>query len=205
MLSAGSAVHAVLSQQQDGGVRMARNTRVVGGVDTHADTHTAAVIGTVGRVVGSRQFPAGQAGCVELLGWLRRHGRVQAVGVEGTGSYGAGLARLLTEQRVLVVEVDPARPHGPSGQGQARPGRCRGRRPGGAGHPGQTRAPGARLGLADAEVVTATTVACTQMSMTFVLRVPARSVRWLRSPLTHGPAWRSAHSRRWRRRRRVVR
>lgn len=88
---------------------MAKNTRsVVGGVDTHADSHTVAVLDATGRFLGDRQFPSDPAGCRELLGWLRRHGRLAAVGVEGTGSYGAGLARLLTAAGVRVVEVDRA-------------------------------------------------------------------------------------------------
>ena len=88
---------------------MAKNQRIViGGVDTHADTHTAVVIDLAGRVVGTRQFGADLTGCRQLLGWLRRHGAVQAVGVEGTGSYGAGLARLLAEHSVQLVEVDRA-------------------------------------------------------------------------------------------------
>lgn len=86
---------------------MAKNQRsVIGGVDTHADSHTAVVIDEVGRVVGTREFPSDLSGCRQLLSWLRRHGQVQAVGVEGTGSYGAGLARLLTARSVPVIEVD---------------------------------------------------------------------------------------------------
>jgi transposase len=83
---------------------------VAGGVDTHCDTHTAAVIDQVGWVLGAEQFPADVAGYAALLGWMRSFGWVVRVGVEGTGAYGAGLARLLRAERVQVVEVD--RPEG---------------------------------------------------------------------------------------------
>ncbi|MBD3148637.1 IS110 family transposase [Microbispora bryophytorum] len=79
---------------------------VAGGVDTHQDTHTAAVIDPIGRVLGTEQFPADPAGYAALLAWMRSFGPVQRVGVEGTGVYGAGLARLLRDQGVCVIEVD---------------------------------------------------------------------------------------------------
>jgi transposase len=79
---------------------------VTGGVDTHKDTHTAAVVDTAGRVLGSKQFPANPAGYRQLLAWLRQHGQVVLVGVEGTGIYGAGLTRYLQAEHVTVVEID---------------------------------------------------------------------------------------------------
>ena len=79
---------------------------VTGGVDTHRDTHTAAVIDQVGRQRGTRQFPADPAGYTALLAWMRSFGLLARVGVEGTGAYGAGLARLLHDEQVEVVEVD---------------------------------------------------------------------------------------------------
>lgn len=79
---------------------------VAGGVDTHQDTHTAAVIDTTGRPLADRQFPATAAGYRQLLAWLRSFGTPLVVGVEGTGAYGAGLARHLRTQGVRVVEVD---------------------------------------------------------------------------------------------------
>ncbi|MFF3667200.1 IS110 family transposase [Microtetraspora malaysiensis] len=79
---------------------------VAGGVDTHQDTHTAAVIDQVGRVLGTECFPADPAGYATLLAWMRSFGRLVRVGVEGTGAYGAGLARLLRDEHVEVVEVD---------------------------------------------------------------------------------------------------
>jgi transposase len=79
---------------------------VAGGVDTHQDTHTAAVIDLVGRVLGTQQFPATTAGYAALLAWMRGFGRLGRIGVEGTGAYGAGLARLLRSERAEVIEVD---------------------------------------------------------------------------------------------------
>ncbi|MEV7099824.1 IS110 family transposase, partial [Amycolatopsis sp. NPDC051045] len=84
----------------------ARLPEVAGGVDTHLDTHTAAVIDTIGRVLGTRQFPADAAGYRGLLAWMRSFGRLSRIGVEGTGAYGAGLARLLRAEDVQVIEVD---------------------------------------------------------------------------------------------------
>jgi transposase len=81
-------------------------TEVVGGVDTHLDTHTGAVIDVVGRVLGTEQFPATAAGYAALLAWMRGHGQLLRVGVEGTGAYGAGLARVLRDRDVEVIEVD---------------------------------------------------------------------------------------------------
>jgi len=81
---------------------------ITGGVDTHADTHVAAALDPVGGLLGVREFPATAAGYAALLGWLRGFGTVALVGVEGTGSYGAGLARHLAAAGIRVVEVDRA-------------------------------------------------------------------------------------------------
>jgi transposase len=78
---------------------------VTGGVDTHAGVHVAAVIDQVGRVLGTESFPADEPGYARLLGWLAGHGPLARAGVEGTGSYGAGLACYLAAQRVTVLEV----------------------------------------------------------------------------------------------------
>jgi transposase len=79
---------------------------VIGGVDTHRDTHHAAVVDPLGRLLGSAQFDADEAGYAALLAWLRGFGTLERVGVEGTGSYGAGLARYLNAAAITVVEVD---------------------------------------------------------------------------------------------------
>ena len=82
------------------------STWVTGGVDTHGATHHAAVIDGVGRHLGDAEFPTTPAGYRALRVWLTRHGALGRVGVEGTGAYGAGLARHLRAHGVLVIEVD---------------------------------------------------------------------------------------------------
>ncbi|MGW2787722.1 IS110 family transposase [Streptomyces populi] len=76
------------------------------GVDTHKDVHVAAVTDQLGRVLGSSPFQATAVGYDELLSWAREFGDVRRAGVEGTGSYGAGLARYLLSQGVQVTEVN---------------------------------------------------------------------------------------------------
>ena len=78
---------------------------VTGGVDTHADTNVTSVVDQVGRVLGTEEFPATLAGYRMAVAWMRGHGDLVKVGVEGTGSYGAGLARHLAAEGVEVVEV----------------------------------------------------------------------------------------------------
>ncbi len=79
---------------------------VVGGVDTHADTHVAAAVDQNGGLLGIESFPASETGYEELLGWLVGFGELVRVGVEGTGSWGVGLTRFLGDQEVVVIEVD---------------------------------------------------------------------------------------------------
>jgi hypothetical protein len=79
---------------------------VTGGVDTHLDVHVAAALDPVGGLLGVESFAATRAGFAQLLGWMTTFGPVRLVGVEGTGSYGAGLARHLTGAGIEVVEVD---------------------------------------------------------------------------------------------------
>ena len=79
---------------------------VTGGVDTHADLHVAAALDPIGGLLGVEQFPASAAGYAELLDWLGGFGTVRLVGIEGTGSYGAGLSRYISAAGVRVVEVD---------------------------------------------------------------------------------------------------
>jgi transposase len=81
---------------------------ITGGVDTHADTHVAAALDRLGGLLGVQEFPATAAGYAGLLGWLEKFGDLALAGVEGTGSYGAGLARYLAAHGVRVVEVDRA-------------------------------------------------------------------------------------------------
>jgi transposase len=79
---------------------------VIGGVDTHKHTHYAAVIDANGRLLGHQEFPATDPGYARLLAWMRLHGRVEAIGVESTGSFGATLTRWLTKAGTRVIEVN---------------------------------------------------------------------------------------------------
>lgn len=78
---------------------------VTGGVDTHRDEHVTAALDQLGRLLAVAASPADRAGYEALLCWLRGFGTVRRVGVEGTGSYGSGLARFLAGEQVSVVEV----------------------------------------------------------------------------------------------------
>ena len=79
---------------------------VTGGVDTHRDVHVAAALDPLGGVLGSESFTTDAAGYKALLKWLEAFGDVTKIGVEGTGSYGSGLARYLRRSGVKVIEVD---------------------------------------------------------------------------------------------------
>ncbi len=83
---------------------------MVGGIDTHADFHQAAVIDGIGRHLATEQFETTPDGYHRLLDWLCSHGEVLAVGVEGTGAYGAEISRFLTANGVTEVEVEVDRP-----------------------------------------------------------------------------------------------
>jgi transposase len=79
---------------------------VTGGVDTHADVHVAAAVDANGGVLGVASFATTPVGCARLHEWLCGFGSVDRVGVEGTGAYGAGLARHLRGRGMVVIEVD---------------------------------------------------------------------------------------------------
>ncbi len=86
---------------------MANQDQIVyGGVDTHQETHVAAVVDAQGRLLGTRAFPTSALGLKAVHVWLAGHGQIARVGVEGTGSYGAGLTRVLHAAGVEVVEVN---------------------------------------------------------------------------------------------------
>lgn len=77
----------------------------VAGVDTHKDSHHVAVIDAEGRLLADCRFETTTAGLTRLLGWLSRW-RIERVGVEQTGTYGAELTRRLTKAGYRVVEVN---------------------------------------------------------------------------------------------------
>ena len=76
---------------------------VIVGVDTHADTHTAVALDEVGRRLDSVEIDAAETGYCRLREWAGDLGEVTVVGIEGTGSYGAGLARFLSAAGVEVI------------------------------------------------------------------------------------------------------
>lgn len=79
---------------------------VIGGVDTHKQAHYAAVIDGNGRLLGTRQFTSDARGQEDLLAWMRSHGKLQSIGIEGTGFYGASLTRFLVGEGQRVIEVN---------------------------------------------------------------------------------------------------
>jgi transposase len=79
--------------------------RVMGRVDTHKHTHAAAALDQLGRELGVAEFATDAQGYRSLVRWLGSFGDIDALGVEGTGSWGAGLARHLAGENVAVVEV----------------------------------------------------------------------------------------------------
>ena len=80
--------------------------KVIAGIDTHADTHHVALITDYGKHLGDRKFLAVGSGYREIAAYLTSFGPVTAVGVEGTGSYGAELARVLAEHGFSIREVN---------------------------------------------------------------------------------------------------
>ncbi len=78
---------------------------VIAGVDTHKDLHVAAVVDQYNRVIGTQSFAATRQGYRQMLIWMRAFGDLQKVGIESTGTYGAGLLRFLQAASVDVLEV----------------------------------------------------------------------------------------------------
>ena len=105
-MSDGQRVRATPQPEKRDGMTMVETRAVTGGVDTHADMHVAAALDPIGGLLGVEEFPVTSAGYARLLGWLGGFGTVALVGIEGTGSYGAGLARHVTAAGIRVVEVD---------------------------------------------------------------------------------------------------
>ena len=69
----------------------AESTEVIGGVDTHQDLHTPVIVDLDGAVLGTELFCTTRAGYRAMLRWFQSHGELLRVGVESTGSYGAGI------------------------------------------------------------------------------------------------------------------
>lgn len=97
------------------------STGVVAGVDTHADTHTAAVCDMLGRPLGTKTFSTTVAGNQQLVAWITGLGEPAAVGVEGTGSYGAGVTRALQGADITVWEINRPDRSSRRGRGKSDP------------------------------------------------------------------------------------
>jgi len=136
-------------------------TRITGGVDTHRDVHVVAALDERGALLDTNEFPATAAGYHDLLVWLGWFGPIERVGVEGTGTYGAGLARHLLDHGVEVVEVD-------------RPNRQRRRR---AGKSDTTDAISAARAALSGEATTTAKTRDGNVEKLRVLRVARRSIR----------------------------
>ncbi len=80
--------------------------RIVVGVDTHKDEHVAVAIDGLGTRLGEHRLRATSVGYVDLERWAIGMGDVATFGVEGTGSFGAGLARFLSLRGHTVIEVN---------------------------------------------------------------------------------------------------
>lgn len=81
------------------------NCQITAGVDTHKDTHTAAALNGTGQLLGISEFETTLAGYEAMTAWLESFGQVVAVGIEGTGSYGAGLTNHMRASGLNVLEV----------------------------------------------------------------------------------------------------
>jgi len=92
---------------------------VWGGVDTHRDQHVAAIVDTLGSTIATRAFAATGQGYCELLVWMLDHGQITAIGIEGTGSYGAGLASYLASCNIVIREIDRPDRKGRRGRGKS--------------------------------------------------------------------------------------
>src|SRR4029077_2214748 len=73
--------------------------RIVGGVDTHKDLHVAAIVDEQDRIIGTRSFATTRQGYRQMLAWMRSFGELQRIGIESTGSYGAGLLRFMQQSK----------------------------------------------------------------------------------------------------------
>jgi transposase len=98
-----------------------RRSGVVAGVDAHTDEHHVAVLDRQGRLLATGAFPTTAEGYARLISWLRRHGRIEQVGVESTGAYAAGLVRALLALGIRVVEVNRPHPHARQRLGKSDP------------------------------------------------------------------------------------
>lgn len=82
------------------------NPEVVLGVDTHLDAHVGALLSKTGKLLGTLVVPVSTEGYQHLLAWAMSYGELRRAGVEGTGTYGAELTRVLRKHGVEVLEIN---------------------------------------------------------------------------------------------------
>lgn len=97
---------------------MTKHHRRVGGIDSHKESIHAAVIDEVGHHAADREFPTTQTGYCRAIAWLIESGPLTSVGVEGTSSYGVGIAAAITAAGIRMVEINRTRPAGRRRQGK---------------------------------------------------------------------------------------
>jgi len=175
---------------------IAEDTGLVVGVDTHRDTHSAALCDARGRVLAQRQVPATPAGYADLLAWAGEAGAGQrlAWAIEGTRHYGLGLARHLAGAGQQVAEIDSTRHIGKRRAGKndsidaVRAARELLARP----HPGQVRADGDREALRLLMCDRDNAVQSAKTARTVLTSVIVTAPAQLREELRHLPAKRRA-------------
>ena len=86
-------------------IEQVRSGHVVIGVDTHKHIHVAAVLDSVGGILATLTIATDTAGFKQLLDWAAGFGKIIAFGIEGTGSYGAGLTSFLRRHGHKIIEV----------------------------------------------------------------------------------------------------
>lgn len=107
---AGSAVTDPPSSRKGAVPIMTNPQGNIAGIDSHKDTIHVAVITPTGAELADREFPTTQLGYRQVIGWLASNAPIEAVGVEGTSSYGVGISAELRRNGITVVEVNRTRP-----------------------------------------------------------------------------------------------
>lgn len=101
----GEADHDWPSQENEMHIEDTKERQIFGGVDTHKDLHVAAVVDEQDVVLGTHSFATTRQGYRQMLTWMKSFGRLQRIGVECTGTYGAGLLRYMSAAGVEIMEV----------------------------------------------------------------------------------------------------
>jgi transposase len=83
-----------------------KRDEVILGVDTHLNLRVGALINNTGKCLGTLSVPTDAGGYLKLIAWAGSFGSLRRAGLEGTGTYGAGLARTLRDHEIQVLEVN---------------------------------------------------------------------------------------------------